>query len=774
MPIYLKRALRDLSRQKGRTGFILMAITVCVTVLGALINTNAAFNQALRENTQSANASDFTMYTSSFDRSPSFLSKINGLKEAEAKQQIRARVKIGNEFHNFDLMAFSNLPIYKINKVETELGLHTPITDGLLLEKSTIEHFKLTAGDKVDIFIPGQQPQRITIKGAVEDFSRIPAKFSGLGVGYLPKQVLTGLGKSSFNQIQLTLDPQLPESKKNKVLQEARKKLQSSNIIVFRTESSQETLLLRHTIVNTVLLLLTMLGIFGFFLAFLLIIHLFYRLVSEQIYELTIQKVLGAAFSYLWKQLAAALLLICSVVFLLSVSLGALASYWMTNYILQELNMGHARFTLSPYVLAGSFLLSFLVPFLAAAYPFQKAIKAPIIQGLRFMIRPYHKQKKSPLNKYFHLRVLSIRNLMAKKMQLLTNILMLSFGGAVIIACTGLNHSLSLTLKEMNQFWDYDSEWSISTSLPSENLLQALRDIDGIKDVETWTSRNAVISDDSAKRNVLLHSIPERTSFIHPKIREGHWLDNASHDSIIISSDLKQTFQDIKPGDTLMVQIGREEKHWKVAGILEKQLAGPAIYMNQADYNQWLQNPAINRLLVKMEEGHSNTKVRETIEKWLLTQNTDILASDQANDIKSRPEEIIGLLIRALLLIGILFLAVGIFNLMTAMSINVLERKKEIGIIRSIGGSSFKIYQLFMGEGIRIAMISWVTAVLLSFPLQTLLSRKMGEVLVKSALHSEMPLYGSMLWLAASLLIGIISSYFPVRKAAAQPVSKLL
>lgn len=771
IPIYMKKAGKDLTKQKTRAIFILVSITICLSTIGALLNTNYLFNRALQQNLENTNAAELTLYTSPFEEDISSLEKVDGIKEVEAKQQIRARIKINGEFRNFELMAYSANKPFQINKIRTA-GQLTPSGQGLLLEKSTLEQFKQSIGDHVMISLPGKQTKELSIDGTVEDFYRIPTRLSGLGYGYLTEDALKNLGlTSSKNLIHVTFESSKSESQVNKIIQEAKADLKTKNITVSRTELSEESLFIRETVVNAILLLLVVLGVVAFLLGFLLITHLFYRIVSEQVMELSIQKVLGATSYHIWKQYSVTLILFGSIVFLTSVPLSGAISFYFSKFIVQELNIGKVEFTYSLKVLVLTLILSFIVPMLAASYPIQKVLKIPVIRGLKNTSRPFVKQKKKHSKRYFHFRFLSIRNAMIKKGQLLTNVLMLSFGGAIIIACIALNNSLLLTLKDMNQFLNYDREWSIQTSLPKEELIHSLEEINGVEQAEAWTIRNAIISQSSSKHNVLLNSVPAQTDFIHPEILEGHWLDKQVPNSIVISSDLSQSLGNIKTGDSLTIQIGNEEKQWKIAGIVKSQLKGPTIYMSQTDYIQWLNNERINRLLIKQD---SKSDVQNKVENWFNDNDITIEASDKVEDINSRPEEVIKLIIYSLLFVGILISSVGVLNMTTAMSINVLERKQEIGIIRSLGGSKGKIYQLFIGEGIFIAGMSWVFSVIISYPLHAYLSERIGSILLNSPLHSGMSLNGSLLWLGFSILIGIFASFFPARIAARQPLTTLL
>jgi ABC-type antimicrobial peptide transport system permease subunit len=67
-----------------------------------------------------------------------------------------------------------------------------------------------------------------------------------------------------------------------------------------------------------------------------------------------------------------------------------------------------------------------------------------------------------------------------------------------------------------------------------------------------------------------------------------------------------------------------------------------------------------------------------------------------------------------LLTMAILAAVVGGIGTMSTMSINVVERRREIGVMRAIGASNGNIQSIVIVEGMVIALISWAISVLLS------------------------------------------------------------
>jgi putative ABC transport system permease protein len=100
------------------------------------------------------------------------------------------------------------------------------------------------------------------------------------------------------------------------------------------------------------------------------------------------------------------------------------------------------------------------------------------------------------------------------------------------------------------------------------------------------------------------------------------------------------------------------------------------------------------------------------------------------------------------------------------MSLNVLERTQEIGIIRAIGASSQHIIQIVITEGIFVGLISWLLAALLAYPMGLIMSAAVGISFIKVPLTYEFAPAGILLWLIIVVLLAIIASYVPARNAS--------
>lgn len=74
-------------------------------------------------------------------------------------------------------------------------------------------------------------------------------------------------------------------------------------------------------------------------------------------------------------------------------------------------------------------------------------------------------------------------------------------------------------------------------------------------------------------------------------------------------------------------------------------------------------------------------------------------------------------LVNFLLITSVFVFIVAFFIIYNTMSISVKERKKEIGILRSVGYSTGEVMKIFLMEGSMIGMISFIIALFLGTPL---------------------------------------------------------
>jgi putative ABC transport system permease protein len=124
---------------------------------------------------------------------------------------------------------------------------------------------------------------------------------------------------------------------------------------------------------------------------------------------------------------------------------------------------------------------------------------------------------------------------------------------------------------------------------------------------------------------------------------------------------------------------------------------------------------------------------------------------------------------------AVLIALVGGLGLMGTMSINVMERTREIGVMRAIGASNGNIQAIVIVEGIVIGLISWAFSILASIPITALVTYSVGRFVFN--IPRLAPVYdttGIIIWLIFTILMTLVSSALPARAASRLTVKDTL
>ena len=131
------------------------------------------------------------------------------------------------------------------------------------------------------------------------------------------------------------------------------------------------------------------------------------------------------------------------------------------------------------------------------------------------------------------------------------------------------------------------------------------------------------------------------------------------------------------------------------------------------------------------------------------------------------------IIVYLLAVVAVLIAVVGSVGLSGALSINALERQKEIGVMRAIGASGRAVGGIFIGEGVIIGMISWLLAIPLSIPLGMAFSNAIGGAIELQLIY-RYSFTGVAIWFGVVVILAILASGLPAWRATRVSVHEVL
>jgi putative ABC transport system permease protein len=262
-----------------------------------------------------------------------------------------------------------------------------------------------------------------------------------------------------------------------------------------------------------------------------------------------------------------------------------------------------------------------------------------------------------------------------------------------------------------------------------------------------------------------------------PEITAGGWLMPGGGNSLVANSDVLDEEPDLGVGSTLVLEIGGREAAWRVVGTVPTESKGPALYISFDDYAYVTRTPG-QASHVQVKTRHHDAASQEKMESLLYdqfeAQGLEVSNTRTTQALNTANELMFTLVVGFLLLMALLLAAVGGLGLTTTMSINILERVREIGVLRAIGASNLSVRRIVLLEGIVIGILSWLVGTALSVPVSAFMSDQVGLALISVPLTYQYSLLAAVAWFFVLQLVAVVASLGPARNAVRLTVREVL
>ena len=304
--------------------------------------------------------------------------------------------------------------------------------------------------------------------------------------------------------------------------------------------------------------------------------------------------------------------------------------------------------------------------------------------------------------------LLSVRNTFRRTGRLALTLATLSLGGAIFISIFGLRSTLNSALERTFGYTLADVNVNLASPQRIEQLAAFLRDVPGVVVLEGWSFAQAQVLDAGGEGGLDVQIIapPAASELIQPSLIAGRWLLPADQNALVVGNHYLKLRPSTQVGDRVQLRIDQREYAFQIVGIYE--MAGspnvPMVFANY-EYLACVTNRTglVSSLRIVADRGDAarQVEVQRALEARLheLGLPASVQTGYQTTGQQSRPARI---LIALLLAMAVLIALVGGLGLTGAMSLNVLERTREIGVLRAVGALSRDVFGIVLAEGMCI------------------------------------------------------------------------
>ncbi|MFO7622770.1 MAG: FtsX-like permease family protein, partial [Anaerolineales bacterium] len=379
--------------------------------------------------------------------------------------------------------------------------------------------------------------------------------------------------------------------------------------------------------------------------------------------------------------------------------------------------------------------------------------------------------------------LISLRNTFRRKGRLLLTMTTLTLGGAIFIATFNVQVSLSDYIDRVSRYFLADVNLTLDRPYRIERIAQELKNVPGVAWVEGWAEAPSqlILEDGSSGDSIVLIGAPADSALIEPILISGRWFQPGDENAIVLSELFQARFPDLRPGDTLRLMVNGRETDWVVVGFF--QLAGKSggflAYTNYDYLSNLISQPFKASLyrIVSSTEGLSEDEqeqLRQDVEAHLRQRGYRMTDLSTGLLLRSSSSEGLNVLTIFLLIMASLTALVGSIGLTGTMSMNVMERTREIGVMRAIGASDGILMRMILAEGTIIGLASWLLGSLLAFPISKLMSDTVSQALFDAPSDFGFTLTGFLIWLGVVLLLSVFASLLPARTATRLTIREVL
>jgi putative ABC transport system permease protein len=785
---------RDLARNKARTSLVVLSTAASVFALGLVFGLSGVLRARIMESHRAAVPAHITFWGGPF--SPDTVDAVQhepgvAAAEGETATSFRWKLEEEGEWRDADLIARADYDAQRVNLLRLQDGrwpderTNRPSKRALGIERLSSQYFDIPAGTTILVEF-GKRERRVPVEGVVCAPVVLPPEWGGDAMFFATPRTAAWLSGSEygedFNRLHIILESYSEEAAEE-TAKRIEDRLERTELFVEGYEITDPNEHWVQDIVDATMIILAVIGGLSLGLSALLIINTMNAMLVQQVWQIGVMKAIGATFGRVMRVYLATALIYGALALLLAVPLGALGAHLLAAWLLNMFNVELDAFQINPVAIGIQIVVGLAVPLLAAAMPVIGGARITVREaiasyglgsdfGKGWLDRLMAKMRRLPRP-----LALSLRNTFRRKARVVLTLATLTFSGAMFTIVLSTGDSLDNTI--VNSF-SLGEDVAVKLDRPRRvsRMIEIAESVPGVTEAEVCNKQGAtLLLPGGEEHSVALTGIPSDSVIFKPNIVLGRSLRTDDGHALVFTLRLAEK-KGIRVGDEVTVSVGDEESEWTVVGLylsvdsISDEFFVPLDVL-QRETGSFGRGRQV-KVLSENDNVESQQRVIQGLKDALAVQHIEVVGSWSASEQLEESRASFGILTSLLMAMVVLMAIVGGIGLMSMMSMNVIERRREIGVMRAVGASSLAIVGMFVAEGVLVGVLSWLLAVPLSYPGARLFSDLIGEALLEMPLDFVYSTGGMMLWLLIVVVLSALASLWPALQATKVSVREAL
>ncbi len=791
-----RKVIRDLWQGRTWTALAVLAIAIGLSACFAVLSAYAILTRELNKGFLATNPASATLQTDNVD--DALLSAVlvdRDVSQAQARRILYGQVRTGPaEWRDLMIIAVKDYGNIQLNKFVPERGAWPPGPGEILIERDAFKVAHAKIGDTLTIRLNHGKDQTLRVTGGVHDVGLAQARMENIVYGYATLDTLVLLGEQPYlDQLNvLVAENRFDEQHIRDVAQRIKTVVESRGHSVRGVDIPRPGKHVHADLMGVLLMTMSSFGFLVLILSGILVVNLLMGMMASQIRQIGVMKAIGGTRRQVALIYFAQTLMLGIAALLIAIPVGILGGQVLSRSFGGLLNFDVTSFAVPPWVYLLIISAALGVPLLAAAYPIWRGSAISVREALADVGASRYVFGTSVFDRMLagiggasRPLLLAIRNSFRRRTRLALTLATLAAAGLFFMSAINIRSSMIRTLDRLFASMKYDLRITFEGAYPQEQIERAINNTPGIVRSESWFTAEGLLPPHPGDgqwggttldgESFSVRALPPQTEMIHLQIVEGRNLAPGEIDAVVINTALAATSPEMKVGGTASFRMGPQLTTWRVVGITREFFTPPIAYIPQAFADGLHPGMRTSTLLVLAKNDAATVNsVKTNLEQNLQKEGVRSAGSATKAEIRyGRDEHMLMIYLFLMVMSGIIML-VGGLGLITTMSLNVMERRREIGVLRAIGARSWAIWLIIVTEGVVVGILSWVLAAFAAWPV----SKLMGDALVNALFHTNLnfsfQFQGLFIWLAVSIFFAAVASFLPAWSASRITVREAL
>ncbi len=774
MSVLYRKSLQDITRRRARSLFTIATIAAAVASL-SMFALPTLMDRAMQSRISHDRLHDVRVRTLDIELTTAdieALRAIPGVAELELRTTYFTQLRLGERRDDALLVGVQDFEDQRVNVVELQSG-EAPAGVAALSDAENGRSGRLRTGETTTIQVEdnsGQlHPLTLTGVGRTLEYSQVALE--GDVVLYAPQDAVNAIaGARGINSLEIRVDDPARAVDVTRAVQEWLTANHPEVVFTNLPDTRVAGTWPGQDVFNNFSTLFYVGAILALISAVALVSNTMTTMVAEQRREIAIMKAIGGRPRQVGLSFLRTVSLLAGAGSILGVALGIPLSNVLARFVGAEFlgvtpGWGIAWFVVVISVLAGVIGTS------AAAVPaIINATRLPVREGLTAATAA------PPAGATRILRAvplpstgsIGLRNIIRRKTRALGTVVQVGLAVGVALGFLALGVTVS---KLTADTWD-TLKWDVivaqSSNIPlDDDAGQALREIDGVAAAQPLLYNNLMVEGDQYES----WGISTATQLYDPDIVSGRWLESADGQSrarvAVIGRALANKYG-VGVGDNLTVSSARGEVDLTIVGIDSRLLNnGTTFFLPFETFQDILGRTDTNAywLVAENRDERSIDRIAAAAEDALEAAGypvaTEIRYVEKEANLASNRT-----LVSVLAVMGIPIVAIGLIGLVNMMTMNVIERTREVGILRCIGASSRDITRIFRAEALAVAAVGWLLAVPAGWAIGKALVVIVSELFDFGSVPYTYPFWYPPIALVLTLILAWLVVMPPLRRAS--------